>query len=212
RGRILDRFGTPLANSRRNYRVLIVPEQTQGGVKAALDALGKVIPLNDRVQARVIKEAIGGKAFMPIVVAENLSWDEFARLNLELPYLPGVQPDVGETRDYPYTEQMSHVLGYVAAVSPEDKEHETSGDPLLDLPGFRLGKRGVEKTFDKQIRGHAGASRVEVNAYGRVIRELERVPGRAGEDVYLTIDQELQSFMYEKVKDDSAGVAVMDVE
>jgi penicillin-binding protein 2 len=212
RGRILDRFGTPLANSRRNYRALIVPEQTRGGVKAALDALAQVIPLNDKVRTRVLKEAIGGKAFMPIVVAENLPWDDFARLNLDLPYLPGVQPDVGETRDYPYAEELSHVLGYVAAVSPEDKERDTSGDPLLDLPGFRLGKRGVEKTFDKEIRGHAGASRVEVNAYGRVIRELDRVPGRAGEDVYLTIDQELQSFMYQRLKDDSAGAAIMDVE
>ena len=212
RGRILDRFGTPLANSRRNYRALVIPEQTRGGVKAALDALGKVIPVNDRVRARVLKEGVGGKAFMPIVVAENLSWDDFARLNLELPYLPGIQPDVGETRDYPYAEELSHVLGYVAAVSPDDKEHDTSGDPLLDLPGFRLGKRGVEKTFDKEIRGHAGASRVEVNAYGRVIRELARVPGRPGEDVYLTIDQELQSFMYDRLKDDSAGAAIMDVD
>src|ERR1051326_7123501 len=72
RGRILDRFGTPLANSRRNYRVLVVPEQTRGGVKAALDALAQVIPLNDRARTRVIRESIGGKAFMPIVVAENL--------------------------------------------------------------------------------------------------------------------------------------------
>jgi len=212
RGRILDRFGTPLANSRRNYRVLMVPEQTRGGVKAALDTLAQVIPLNDRVRARVLKEAVGGKSFLPIVVAENLEWDDFARLNLELPYLPGVQPDVGETRDYPYTEELAHVLGYVAAVSPDDKARDETGDPLLDLPGFRLGKRGIEKTYDEKIRGHAGASRVEVNAYGRVIRELERVPGRSGEDVYLTIDRELQSFMYQRLKDDSAGAAVMDVE
>jgi penicillin-binding protein 2 len=212
RGRILDRFGVPLANSRRNYRVLIVPEQTRQGVGAALDALGQVIPLDGRIRTRVLKEAGGGKPFLPIVVAENLSWDDFARLNLDLPYLPGVQPDVGETRDYPYTNELSHLLGYVAAVSPEDKAKNESGDPLLDVPGFRLGKRGIEKTFDAQIRGRAGASRVEVNAYGRVIRELERQPGEAGEDVYLTIDQELQSFLYDRLKDDSAGAAVMDVE
>ena len=212
RGRILDRFGVPLANSRRNYRVLLVPEQTRRGVGAALDALGQVIALDEHTKARVLKEAGVNRAFMPIVVAENLSWDDFARLNLDLPYLPGIQPDVGESRDYPFTEELSHVLGYVAAVSPEDKAKNTSGDPLLDLPGFRIGKRGVEKTFDAEIRGRAGASRVEVNAYGRVIRELEREPGRTGEDVYLTIDQELQSFLYGRLKDESAGAAVMDVE
>jgi penicillin-binding protein 2 len=212
RGRIYDRFGVPLANSRRNYRVLLVPEQTQAGVRPALDALGQVIALDDRVRQRVLKEAAVNKPFMPIVVAENLSWDDFARLNLDLPYLPGVQPDVGETRGYPYVEELSHVLGYVAAVSPEDKAKDETGDPLLDLPGFRLGKRGIEKTFDPEIRGKAGANRVEVNAYGRVIRELDRQPGEPGEDVYLTIDQELQNFMYSRLKDDSAGAAVMDVE
>src|SRR5882757_9579896 len=81
RGRIFDRFGVPLANSRRNYRVLLVPEQTRQGVRPALDALGKVIALDDHVRARVLREAGGNKPFMPIVVAENLSWDEFARLN-----------------------------------------------------------------------------------------------------------------------------------
>ena len=212
RGRIFDRFGTALANSRRNYRVMIVPEQTRRGVGAALDALGEVIPLDEHTRARVLKEAVGNKAFMPIVVAENLSWDDFARVNLDLPYLPGVQPDVGETRGYPFTKELSHLLGYVAAVSPEDKAKNDGEDPLLDLPGFRLGKRGIEKTFDPEIRGEAGASRVEVNAYGRVIRELERQPGRVGQDVYLTIDQQLQSFLYERLKDESAGAAIMDVE
>jgi penicillin-binding protein 2 len=213
RGRILDRFGVSLAGSRRNYRVMIVPEQTKHGVSKALDALVKVIPLNDRIRVRVIKEAQVNKAFTPILVAENLSWDDFARLNLDLPYLPGVQPDVGELRDYPFAEEISHVLGYVAAVSPEEKAKNAEiGDPLLDVPGVRLGKRGIEKTFDTEIRGHAGASRVEVNAYGRVIRELERDPGKSGSDVYLTIDQELQSFIYDRLKGESAGATVMDVE
>ena len=88
---------------------------------------------------------------MPLVVAENLTWEDFARLNLHLPYLPGVQPDVGETRDYPYPEELSHVLGYVAPVSPEDKamaDDAPMDDPLLDVPGLRIGKRGIEKTFE----------------------------------------------------------------
>src|SRR5262249_19828731 len=85
-------------------------------------------------------------------------------------------------------------------------------DPILDVPGFRVGKRGIEKTYDMQIRGEGGVSRVEVNAYGRVIRELDRVPGQSGEDVYLTLDRGLQNLMYDRLKDDSAGAAVMDVQ
>lgn len=211
RSRILDRFGVPLAASRRNYRVMVIPEQT-GNLSATLDALAKVIPVNDRVRARLLKDEGSYKPFMPVLVSDNLSWDDFARLNLDLPYFRGVQPEVGETRDYPYAEEFSHVLGYVAVVSPEDKEKDTTGDPLLDVPGFRIGKRGIEKTFDTRIRGHAGASRVEVNAYGRVIRELERKPGVPGDEVYLTLDKELQSFLYERLKDESAGAAIMDVQ
>jgi penicillin-binding protein 2 len=210
RSRILDRFGIGLAGSRRNYRVMVVPEQA-GDLAVMLDRLAGVIPLNDHVRARLLKDEPNRKPFMPVLVADNLSWDDFARLNLDLPYFRGVEPEVGETRDYPYAEQFSHVLGYVAAVSPEDKKKETDGDPLLDVPGFRIGKRGIEKTFDANIRGHAGASRTEVNAYGRVIRELERRPGVPGDEIYLTLDQELQGFLYDRLKDESAGAVVMDV-
>ncbi|HEX5280499.1 MAG TPA: penicillin-binding protein 2 [Micropepsaceae bacterium] len=211
RSRILDRFGVPLATSRRNYRVMVIPERT-GNLAGTLDELAKVIPVNDRVRARLLKDEGSYKPFVPVLVSDNLSWDDFARLNLDLPYFRGVQPEVGETRDYPYAEEFSHVLGYVAAVSPEDKEKDTSADPLLEVPGFRIGKRGIEKTFDTRIRGHAGASRVEVNAYGRVIRELERKPGVPGEEVYLTLDKELQSFIHDRLKDESAGAAIMDVQ
>ncbi|MBU6299228.1 MAG: penicillin-binding protein 2, partial [Alphaproteobacteria bacterium] len=127
---------------------------------------------------------------------------------LHLPYLPGVQPDVGETRSYPYGEQLSHVLGYVAAASPEDKKGDN--DPLLDLPGFRVGKRGIEKQFDRQMRGTAGVSRVEVNAYGRVIRQLSSEPGTPGKDVYLTIDCDLQRYVEQQLGDESAACVVMD--
>jgi len=163
RARILDRFGVPIAGSRRNYRVMVVPEQA-GDLDTMLDQLAKVIPINERIRSRVRKDESARKPFMPVLVADNLSWDDFARLNLDLPYFRGVQPEVGESRDYPYAEQFSHVLGYVAAVSPEDKQKESDGDPLLEVPGFRIGKRGIEKTYDGSIRGHAGASRVEVNA------------------------------------------------
>jgi penicillin-binding protein 2 len=121
-----------------------------------------------------------------------------------------VQPDVGETRDYPYGPSMSHILGYVAAVSPEDMKG--NDDPLLSQPGFRIGKRGIEKTFDKNVCGEAGASQVEVNAYGRVIRELGHEPGIPGKDVWLTIDAELQQFAAKQLDGESAACVVMDVD
>ncbi|HUO88668.1 MAG TPA: penicillin-binding protein 2 [Rhizomicrobium sp.] len=211
RGRILDRFGVELANNRRNYRVLLVAEQATEGIEAALDEIGKLIVLSDAQKKRVAHDIAMNKKFAPVPVAENLSWEEFARINMHLPYLAGVQPDVGETRDYPYGSELSHILGYVAAVSPEDKKNGDD-DPLLDLPGFRIGKRGIEKAYDEQVRGRAGASRVEVNAYGRVIRELSREPGQPGQDVWLTIDCELQRFTDQRLGAESAACCVLDAQ
>lgn len=210
RGRILDRFGVPLATNQRNYRVLMVPEQASEGITAALDALAQIIPLTARDREKVLRAIRQNRPFVPVTVAEHLDWDEFARVNLRLPYLPGIQPDVGETRDYPFGAEMSHILGYVAAVSPEDKKNDD--DPLLDLPGFRIGKRGIEKEFDAEIRGTAGTDRVEVNAYGRVVRQLSRDPGIPGADVYLTIDRDVQHFLTQQLGDKSAASVVMDVQ
>jgi penicillin-binding protein 2 len=209
RGRILDRFGVELANNRRNYRVLLVPEQVSGGIEAALDAIGRVIFLSPHQRERVLRDISQNKAFVPVTVAENLSWDDFARVNLHLPYLAGIQPEVGETRAYPFGDELTHILGYVAQVSPEDKDRDD--DPLLDLPGFRIGKRGIEKKFEAEVRGTAGETRVEVNAYGRVIRELSRREGVPGADVYLTIDRDLQHFVAQQLGSESAAAVVMDV-
>jgi penicillin-binding protein 2 len=210
RGRIVDRFGVELANNRRNYRVMIVAEQATDGVNAALDALSKVILLPPHQIERVQHDIAVNKKFVPVPVAENLSWEEFARINLHLPYLPGIQPDVGETRAYPYGEELSHLLGYVAAASPDDQKSDD--DPLLELPGFRVGKRGIEKEYDRQMRGQGGISRVEVNAFGRIIRELSNEQGTPGEDVYLTIDCQLQRYVKEKLGDESAACVVMDAQ
>src|SRR5260221_5010697 len=209
RGRVMDRFGVELANSRRNYRVLLVSEQATEGVAAALDTIGKVVLLSDQQKKKIVHDIAMNKKFVPVPVAENLSWEEFSRVNLHLPYLPGVQCDVGETRDYPFGKELVHILGYVSSVSPQDMEHDD--DPLMSLPGMRIGKRGIEKQFDKQIRGRAGASRVEVNAYGRIIRELGKDAGEPGEDVYLTLDREVQALADQKLGDESAAMVVMDV-
>jgi len=209
RGRIVDRFGVELANNKKNYRVVLIPEEATGGVEAALDTIGRIILIAPRERERILREIAANKKFMPAVVAENLTWQEYSLVNLHLPYLSGVRPEVGETRDYPFGDVLSHVLGYVAAVSPDDMKNDS--DQLLSLPGFRIGKRGIEKAYDSQVRGAAGVSQEEVNAYGRVIRELGREPGEPGSDVYLTIDQQVQQFAVQRIGGESAACVVMDI-
>jgi penicillin-binding protein 2 len=206
RGRILDRFGQALAVNQQNFRVLIVPEQG-GDLKATLAALSEIVPLDDRDRERVRKEAARSRGFLPITIRENLTWEEMARVQVNAPDLPGVVIDEGLTRYYPQHENAAHVLGYVAAVD----EADLTGDPLLQLPGFRIGKAGIERIYDPALRGRGGTSQVEVNAYGRIIRELSRQEGEPGADVTLTLDARLQRFAADRLGAESASVMVMDI-
>jgi len=207
RGRIFDRFGVGLADNRQNYRVVIVPEQT-ADIDATLAALGTLIEVTEAERRRVLRDAQHKHAFVPIVVRANLAWDEMARIEVAIPELPGVSIDQGLLRFYPYGSTASHVLGYVAAVS----EKELTGDPLLELPDFRIGKSGIEKSEDVNLRGIAGTSQVEVNAYGSVVREIARVEGQQGQDVVLGLDAAMQDFVTKRCAvEASVSCVVLDV-
>jgi penicillin-binding protein 2 len=206
RGRVLDRRGIELANNQQNYRVVLIAEQTED-VGQTLDVLSKIIPIDSYERAKVLREVKRRRSFVPVTVAENLTWEEFARVNVFAPDLAGIQPEIGESRAYPFGETLAHVIGYVGAVSEKD----LTGDPLLELPGFRVGKSGVERTREDLLRGKAGVSRVEVNAYGRVIRELTRREGQPGGEIRLSLDAELQSYTMGLLGDESASAVVMDI-
>lgn len=206
RGPILDRNGIAMAVNQQNYRVLVVAEQTPS-LDYTLDALSRIISLGEGDRARVHKEARRRRSFVPITVRENLTWEEVARTEVNAPDLPGVIIDVGQSRYYPLEHLGAHILGYVAAVS----ENDLSGDPLEELPGFRIGKAGVERIYDMALRGRGGTSSVEVNAVGRVIRELERREGEPGVDLSLTLDIRLQEYAAQRLGDESAAVVVMDI-
>lgn len=207
RGRILDRYGRPLAINQENYRVSLVAEQVQD-VDAILDALSRIISLGDHERQRILRKVRRRRGFVPVTVRENLQWEDVSRIEVNAPDLPGLSIEVGQSRQYPFAHDFSHVLGYVAAVS----EKEVTGDPLLELPGFKIGKNGVERVFDLNLRGKAGNSQVEVNAVGRVIRELSRQEGQPGDDLRLTIDRDLQKLAADRLKKEkSAAAVVMDI-
>lgn len=206
RGRVLDRFGAELATNRRNYRLLLVAEEA-GDPAEVIEKVARLVRLEEWQKERVLREVRRRRQFVPVEVASNLTWDDFARINVNVPDLPGIHMEVGQTRDYPMGPIFAHVVGYVGAVS----ESEIGGDPVLELPGFRIGKTGVERVHDVALRGRAGDSQVEVNAFGRVIRELSRTEGRRGDDMMLTLDAQLQSYVVKRLEGHSAAVVVMDV-
>ncbi|MCG8354126.1 MAG: penicillin-binding protein 2 [Kiloniellales bacterium] len=208
RGRIVDRFGVPLAVNLQNYRLVLVREQTRG-VEDTLDALSEIVEISDKDRLRILRETSRKRAFVPVTVRDNLTWSEVSRIEVNAPDLPGVTIDVGQTRHYPAGNTASQVLGYVAAVS----ESELTGDPLLEVPGFRIGKNGIERRYDLELRGAAGASQFEVNAVGRVIRELSRDEGEPGRELVLTLDAALQNYAHQRLMGERAAAAVvMDIE
>ena len=204
RGRILDRFGEVLAGSRLNWRALLIAEQTVD-VSGTLDTFSRIVPLADHERARIAREVQRHRRFIPVMVREFLTWDDMAAIEVNAPDLPGILVDVGTTRMYPFAEQLAHVVGYVAPPN----EADVADDPGLALPGIRVGKAGIEKTHDHALRGRAGAVQLEVNALGRVIRELDRDEGVAGEEVRLTIDAGLQQSLLARLADDEAASAVV---
>jgi penicillin-binding protein 2 len=207
RGRLLDRHGTPLAGNRENFRALLVAEQAADPA-ATLATFHHLVPLSDTERARIDRDLRRQRRFVPVSVREFLDWEDMARIEVNAPDLPGILVDRGQTRLYPFAEELAHVLGYVAP--PAEADLAADPDPMLSLPGVRIGRAGIERVHDRVLRGRAGAIQLEVNAVGRVIRELARQEGTPGLDVTLTVDAHLQRFAMQRMAAESAAAVVMD--
>ncbi|MEI4487918.1 penicillin-binding protein 2 [Frigidibacter sp. MR17.14] len=208
RGLINDRNGNLLAGNEQNYRVVITREDA-GDVEDVLHRLSRLIPLTEEDIDRTLKESERRSSFVPITVADRLSWEDFSRVAVNAPALPGVTPEVGQSRYYPYSGDFAHVIGYVGPVSDYDLSKMEDPDPLLQIPKFQIGKVGIEAKMEEDLRGEAGTKRIEVNAVGRVMRELDRIDGKQGSRVQLTLDLGLQNYMQQRLGSESAaGVAI----
>ena len=207
RGYVLDRSGHVLAHNEQNFRVQIVPEQTQN-MKRSLDNLSRIIDLRPSEKEEVMKRARKQAKFIPIKIKDNLSWEDVSAIEISLPDLAGISIDVGQKRLYPYDMTFAHLVGYVGSVSDKDM----TNDPVLRLPGFQIGKTGVERKFELGLRGRAGTKSVEVNSSGRMVRELGEEKGRIGKSVSLTIDKDLQHAVMKRLsRVKSASAVIMDV-
>ena len=211
RGEIFDRNGVAIAANEPAYRITVVREDA-GDVEAVLAELGRLVHLDPEELERARTEMKRSAPFLPVTVADRVSWDDISRVAVNAPTLPGVTPEVGLSRSYPLGHDMAHVVGYVGPVSERDLARYEDPPPLLRIPRFQIGKVGVETKLEEALRGEAGAKRVEVNAVGRVMRELDRREGTKGATVQLTIDSDLQNYTQARLGQESASVVVLDLE
>lgn len=208
RGQILDRTGAPLALNQQNYRVVLLPEQVRD-MESLLKDLSRFVSLSDVDRKRIYKDYKFNDGLTTVLVADNLTWEQVASVSLHMPDLPGTDIEVGELRTYPYGVATSHVIGYVGPLSVDDKE---SGRSDYAISGFRIGKSGLERQYDVELRGRPGNVQLEVNARGRVVRELVRHDPAPGQDYKLTLDIGLQQMIQKRLEQEmSAAAVVMDV-
>lgn len=208
RGTIEDRNGLILAGNQQNFQAMVISEQT-ANISNTLSEFSKIVPLNDNEIERIKKDLNKYRRFVPIKIKDNLGWEEVSQLLLASNDLSGVIIEDGFSRYYPLGKQTAHLIGYVSAVSENDIKQD--GDPLLGVPGFKIGKDGVEKTLENTLRGQAGNLKLEVNALGRVMKEIEKTEGRRGEKISLSIDARLQKKAFDIFGEESGAAILMDV-
>lgn len=226
RGQILDRFGRPLASQRQAGRISVVPERLEDP-EATLLQLSKFIDLTETRIKRVLEEIQTNRmrraSFVPVTVAQELSYEEFARLRVRAVEMDGVEVQMASTRSYPRGRDFAHVLGYVARASSDDLTRLAEGRSPEDLktfeelfrhPDIRVGRQGMERFAEDWLRGRPGRRRVVTNAHGRPMQELEQDPATApvaGKDLYVTIDAELQRVAIERFEGESGAAVLMDI-
>ncbi|MDK3019593.1 penicillin-binding protein 2 [Pseudodonghicola flavimaris] len=211
RGKIFDRNGNVLAQNSPSYRIVIVREDA-GDVDQVLQNLSELIELDPEDLDRAQNEMRRSPPFLPVTLADQIDWNDISKVAVNAPALPGITPEVGLTRVYPRGADFANVIGYVGPVSDYDLSKMEDPEPVLRIPRFQIGKVGLEAKREDMLRGKAGAKRVEVNATGRVMRELDRREGQPGADLQLTVDAELQAYIQARLGQDSASAVVLDCE
>jgi penicillin-binding protein 2 len=207
RGWIVDRNGVPIANNRTDFRVDIIPDRLENKART-LGLLREILGLPVEEMDRITTDLKHAAGFQPVQVAENLDLERFAAVSVRLPELPGVAPSRGFARSYPAGAAVAHLTGYVGAASAE--QYQKTKDPLMVTPGFKLGKDGLEKTLEKELRGAPGAKRVEVTARGKLVQELATRPDVPGKTARLTIDAGLQEYAARRLGTNSGSAVVLD--
>ncbi len=207
RGWLIDRNGKPIANNKTDFRVDLIPDRIRDKGKTVA-TLAQLLSLEPEEIERINKELQQASSFQPVQVATGLDWESFAAVSVRLPDLPGVSPRQGFSRFYPTGAAVGHLVGYVGIASAED--FKANPDPILVTPGYKIGKDGLEKTFEDRLQGKPGAKRVEVTARGKIVRELDSRPDIPGKALQLTLDIDLQEYAARRLGPESGSVVVMD--
>ena len=209
RGEFIDYFDNIIANNSEVYQLHVVPEEVED-FRYLMLRLKNILALNNREFKKILLQKKKQKSWETIVISDNLTWEQFVKVNYYLYDLTGAKPIISVSRNYPFDDTYTHVLGYVSEASKEDilkneiiKNHH--------VPGLKVGKTGLEKSFENELIGLNGVERYEVNAYGKRIKQIDFKEGEKGKTIKLTIDTEIQKLSNNLLKGMAGSISVMDI-
>ena len=209
RGEFQDYFGNTIAGNFEAYQLHIIPEEVED-FRYVIYRVKELLELSEKQFKKIVKKKNEIKPWETLIVADNLSWEKFSKINNHLYDLNGVKPVISISRDYPYKENFTHVLGYVSQANENDLlTNENIKEKFV--PGLKVGKTGLEKSFEQKLIGSNSVERYEVNAYGRRISQLAFQKGDKGETIKLTIDTKIQELTNELLKEKAGSICVMDI-
>jgi len=209
RGEFLDYFGNIVAGNLKVYQLHVIPEQVENFRNLML-RLKDILNLSNSEYSKIIKKKNSQKSWETLIVSDNLTWEQFTKVNFFLHDLTGAKPVLSVSRNYPFSENYTHVLGYVSMASEKDIiDNEVIKN--THVPGLKVGKTGLEKSFENDLIGSNGVQRYEVNAYGKRINQIDHEEGVKGKTIQLTIDSEIQKLANELLKDVAGSISVMDI-
>ena len=209
RGSIVDYFGNIIAGNLKVYQLHIIPEQVEN-FNYLLNRLKFLLQLSEKKISNILKSKKRLKPWESIIVSENLSWSQFVKVNNYLYDLVGVKPVMTISRNYPFNDIYTHVLGYVS----QPNENDILQNQIIQerfVPGMKVGKLGLEKTLENHLIGTNGIQRYEVNAYGKRINHLEYQKGKQGSKIRLTVDTEVQKLSAKLLAGQAGSISVMDI-
>jgi len=209
RGSFVDYFGNIIAGNLKVYQLHIIPEQVEN-FNYLLSRLKSILNLSVKKIEKIKKKKKQLKPWESLVVSENLSWSEFLKINNYLYELVGVKPVMTISRNYPFDDVYTHVLGYVS--SPN--ENDILNNEMIQekfVAGIKVGKLGLEKTLENDLLGVNDIQRYEVNAYGKRISQLAYQKGKEGSKIRITLDTEVQKLCSELLVGKAGSISVMDI-
>ena len=209
RGEFLDYFGNVIAGNLKVYQLHVIPEEVED-FKYLMVRLKKILNLKNNEFKKIIKQKNKQKSWETLIISKNLTWEQFTKVNYFLHDLTGAKPVLSVSRNYPFNENYTHVLGYVSEASEKD----ILNNELIrnnHVPGLKVGKTGLEKTYENELIGTNGIQRYEVNAYGKRISQLDHTDGLKGKTIKLTIDTEIQKLCNELLTGVAGSISVMDI-